>query len=115
MITRVKNLQLATAFSSNFEQDIDTTTGLLFGHVGGSVHNEGVLQTIAAGTVTVPIGESIIYLDTEGVTALIAANVDPDSVTNRWLPIYIITANGEGILTVQDVRSFTSAAIDITP
>lgn len=111
MITRVRNLQLATTFDANFEQDINTTTGLSFGHVGGSVHNFGVLQTIAAGTVTVPNGVSTIFLDVDPAVATIEAAADPDVGSDRWIPLYLINTNNGAITTVTDLRSFTSASL----
>lgn len=111
MITRVKTLRQAMALSSNFEHDPSTTTGLQFGHFGGAVHNFGVLQTIAAGTVTVPNGVSIIFLDTFPKTATIEAAADPSAASNRYIPLYQINTSSGSITTITDLRSWTTASL----
>jgi hypothetical protein len=111
LITKVRNLRQATEYDSNFEQDILNTTGLTFAFFAGETYLGNSLVDVAAGTVTVPVGDFVIWLDVTTVTvpAMKATNVPGVAATDSII-LYTGTSTTTDIdqSTVVDHRSFTT-------
>ena len=106
MVTKLRYLAQSQPLSVSFEYNPNTTTGLSFGHFGGTVYAEGARTNIAAGTVTVPAGTSYVYLDQDADPALLVAEVTVTST--RYIPLYQVTAAGGVITDVVDLRGIAS-------
>lgn len=111
MVTKVRNLSQSFEYESNLEQDILNTTGLTFAHFAGEVFLGNALVDIAAGTVTVPVGAFVIWLDVTTVTvpAMKATNVVGVAAIDSII-LYTGTSTVTDIdqSTVVDHRSFTT-------
>ena len=111
MITQVKNFRQVMEFESNFEQDVNSTTGTSFAYFAGSVQKAGALVEISASTVTVPTGTSTVYVDIEPGSPSIKADLVITSA--KFVPLYTVISDGFNITSVVDMKSFTSASQDI--
>lgn len=108
MITKVREMRQSMLYSSNFEHNPNTTTGLNFGYFAGAAHKDDVVTELAASTVTVPNGTSVVYIDMEP-TPIIKNDVAASITSTRFVPLYNVTAASGTISLVTDLRSFTSA------
>lgn len=114
MITKVRKLDQATAFSENFEYNPNTTTGLNFGHRGGVVDHLGTLTTLSATTVAIPSnGVYVVYINQDDPpTALSVGTLAAIPTTvRRYIPLYEITTGSSSITDVKDLRSFTTFSL----
>lgn len=111
MVTKIKNLGDAMEFSSNFEQDGDTTTGLNIGLRAGSViKTDGTLHEFAAGTILCTANSTqFLYVDMAATTPTL--NLETTITSGNYVVLYRITTSGTAITNVEDLRSWTSASI----
>ena len=112
MVTKVKAMRQALEFSSNFEHNPNTTTGLNFGYFQGSYTDAtGKLVQSAASTQAVPDNVvSLFYIDLQPTTPVVKAEIVASITSKKFVPLYSITAVGGAITAVTDLRSFTSAS-----
>ena len=112
MVTKVKNIRQGMEFSSNFEHNPNTTTGLNFGYYQGSYTDaDGELVQSAASTIAVPSNvTSLLYIDLQPTVPVLKVEIVATITSKRFVPLYDITAGSSTIASVTDLRSFTSAS-----
>lgn len=85
-----------------FGYDPDTTSGLTLGYFGGQMLVDGVLTTIAAGTVVLT-GSTTNYIEATRAGVLSA---NASAFTAGSLPLYTAVTTGSAISSLTDVRGY---------
>lgn len=77
-----------------------TTTGLTWGYVGGQIPINGVMTTIAAGTVTLTNATNYVGLSQAGAVVVTATTPNP-----LHAPLYTVVASAGVVSSYTDTRS----------
>jgi hypothetical protein len=90
---------------SMYAQDTGTTTGLTFGYQAGTVRNDNVIATTAAGT-TALAANDVNFVEVNPTTGVVTDNVV--GFTSSRIPLFEVTTNASAITLVTDRRTWAS-------
>lgn len=105
--------------ANNFAQDLDTSTGLTFGYLGGTIQIS--MGSAATSVVTVAAGTFVlgatttnhIYIDLSDNTIKKSVSGLP-TVAEGTIQLFVISTDGSGITSLNDTRDFTHLVLPAT-
>ena len=107
MVQKLSATVVDTAVEGQFRRDLSTTTGLVFGVKGGTIHQGSTSTVVADSTVTLTdASTNIVWIDLLDNTVKTAVSGSED--TTFTIRLYQVVTAGGVITTVTDQRARVS-------
>lgn len=101
--TNIDNIfsYLNTSMTGYFEQDVSTTTGLVFGYRAAVIRDDAIVTSVAAGTVNL-IATAVNYVEVDSSGNV---SVNTTGYTSGRIPLWKITTDATSITALEDNRT----------